>query len=229
MMGGAKAWTVSPAESGENTLVTCERGDYAADLEIARGIPGGGRVPRCAQGARGDRDPGREDDRGRRRAPRNRRGCDVEGDARRHERRGRARPRPRRRPARRWEDARGARPTVSAGHGRGDPGSFRGDPGSIGPVGAVVQVVADEALREGQYVAGANRTGHHLRGVEAGRDFEARFANIREVRVVILAPSAAARFGCKPRSRSGTSSSSRRSTASLWRRRSWTRTARKSL
>ena len=25
--------------SGENTLVTCERGDYAADLEIARGVP----------------------------------------------------------------------------------------------------------------------------------------------------------------------------------------------
>jgi prolyl-tRNA synthetase len=43
-------------------------------------------------------------------------------------------------------------------------------------------VIADEALREGQFVAGANRTGYHLRGVEAGRDFEARFANIREVR-----------------------------------------------
>jgi prolyl-tRNA synthetase len=60
--------------------------------------------------------------------------------------------------------------------------AFGADPGSIGPVGVKVEVVADEALREGQYVAGANRTGHHLRGVEAGRDFEARFANIREVR-----------------------------------------------
>jgi prolyl-tRNA synthetase len=31
-------------------------------------------------------------------------------------------------------------------------------------------------------VAGANRTGRHLRGVEHGRDFEARFADIREAR-----------------------------------------------
>ena len=60
--------------------------------------------------------------------------------------------------------------------------AFGADPGSIGPVGAAVQVVADEALRKGQYVAGANRTGHHLRGVEAGRDFQPRFANIRQVR-----------------------------------------------
>ena len=60
--------------------------------------------------------------------------------------------------------------------------TFGADPGSIGPVGVAVEVVADEALREGQFVAGANRTGHHLRGVQAGRDFEPRFANIREVR-----------------------------------------------
>ena len=60
--------------------------------------------------------------------------------------------------------------------------TFGADPGSIGPVGVSVEVVADEALREGQFVAGANETGHHLRGVQAGRDFEPRFANIREVR-----------------------------------------------
>ena len=30
---------LAPSGSGENTLVTCENGDYAADLEIARGIP----------------------------------------------------------------------------------------------------------------------------------------------------------------------------------------------
>jgi prolyl-tRNA synthetase len=45
-----------------------------------------------------------------------------------------------------------------------------------------VVVVADEALREGQYVAGANRDGWHLLGVEAGRDYEPRFADIREAR-----------------------------------------------
>jgi prolyl-tRNA synthetase len=60
--------------------------------------------------------------------------------------------------------------------------TFGADPGSIGPVGVSVEVIADEALREGQFVAGANRTGVHLRGVQAGRDFEPRFANLREVR-----------------------------------------------
>src|SRR6188474_2742864 len=40
MMGGSESIDyLAPAESGENTLVTCENGDYAADLEIARGIP----------------------------------------------------------------------------------------------------------------------------------------------------------------------------------------------
>jgi prolyl-tRNA synthetase len=37
-------------------------------------------------------------------------------------------------------------------------------------------------LRHGQFVAGANRDGFHLRGVEAGRDFEPRFADLRESR-----------------------------------------------
>jgi len=41
-------------------------------------------------------------------------------------------------------------------------------------------VLADEALREGQFVAGANRDGWHLRGVEAGRDYAPRFADLRE-------------------------------------------------
>ena len=41
------------------------------------------------------------------------------------------------------------------------------------------RIVLDDALREGQFVAGANRTGYHLRGVEHGRDFEAEIADIR--------------------------------------------------
>ncbi len=50
--------------------------------------------------------------------------------------------------------------------------AFGAGGGSIGPVGATVEVIADEALREGQYVVGANRDDVHLRGVQAGRDFE---------------------------------------------------------
>src|SRR2546422_969225 len=40
MMGGSESMDyLAPAATGENTLVTCERGDYAADLEIAGGLP----------------------------------------------------------------------------------------------------------------------------------------------------------------------------------------------
>ena len=37
--------------------------------------------------------------------------------------------------------------------------AFGADPGSLGPVGFEGEVVADETLREGQFVAGANRDG----------------------------------------------------------------------
>jgi prolyl-tRNA synthetase len=59
--------------------------------------------------------------------------------------------------------------------------TFGADPGSIGPVGTGVRVIADETLREGQFVGGANRTGWHLRGVEAGRDYQPEFYDLREV------------------------------------------------
>ncbi|MDX6409954.1 MAG: prolyl-tRNA synthetase, partial [Gaiellaceae bacterium] len=58
--------------------------------------------------------------------------------------------------------------------------TFGAGGGSLGPVGVTVEVIADNTLKEGQFVAGANRDGAHLRGVEAGRDYEARFADIRE-------------------------------------------------
>ncbi|MBI1356006.1 MAG: proline--tRNA ligase [Acidobacteria bacterium] len=58
------------------------------------------------------------------------------------------------------------------------------DAGSLGPVGAPksMRIVADTAL-EGRknLVAGANKTGFHLRNVTPGRDFAAEFVDIREV------------------------------------------------
>jgi prolyl-tRNA synthetase len=59
--------------------------------------------------------------------------------------------------------------------------AFGADGGSLGPVGVELEIVADEALRDGQFVAGANRNGWHLRGVEHGRDYTALLADIREV------------------------------------------------
>jgi prolyl-tRNA synthetase len=58
--------------------------------------------------------------------------------------------------------------------------AFGASGGSLGPIGFAGDVVADETLRDGQYVAGANKDGYHLRGVEAGRDYEPRFADLRE-------------------------------------------------
>ncbi|HEY2742041.1 MAG TPA: proline--tRNA ligase [Gaiellaceae bacterium] len=60
--------------------------------------------------------------------------------------------------------------------------AFGAGGGSLGPVGVDIEVIADEALREGQYVAGANEDGRHLRGVEAGRDYEPTFADIRQAK-----------------------------------------------
>ena len=59
-----------------------------------------------------------------------------------------------------------------------------GPPGFIGPVGAEVPVLLDEAVRvdgRGSYVAGANRPDAHLRGVEPGRDFSYETVNVRSV------------------------------------------------
>src|SRR5207248_3202567 len=56
--------------------------------------------------------------------------------------------------------------------------AFGADPGSLGPIGFDGEVVADDALREGQFVAGANRTGWHHRGGEAGRDYQPRLADM---------------------------------------------------
>src|SRR5213082_1777364 len=40
IMGGSGSMDfLAPAGSGENTLVTCENGDFAADLEVARTVP----------------------------------------------------------------------------------------------------------------------------------------------------------------------------------------------
>ena len=56
-----------------------------------------------------------------------------------------------------------------------------GPPGSMGPVGADVPVLLDDAVAPGPYVTGANREGCHLRGVEPGRDFPFKRGDVRRV------------------------------------------------
>jgi prolyl-tRNA synthetase len=181
LMGGSESLDfLAPSGSGGNTLVLCERGDYAADLEIARGTPRQPVFPERLDAPEEIATPGlttieelaellgidaaatskampvtRED------------GTVVlalvRGDDRLSEEKlGHA--------------VGGSRLATEAEISA----AFGADPGSLGPVGFAGEIVADEALREGQFVAGANRTGFHLRGVEHGRDFEARFADLRE-------------------------------------------------
>jgi prolyl-tRNA synthetase len=61
--------------------------------------------------------------------------------------------------------------------------------GSLGPVGVKARIIADKALegRRGM-VSGANKDGFHLRGLSQGRDFDARFADVRSVKAGELAP-----------------------------------------
>jgi prolyl-tRNA synthetase len=183
MMGGSGSQDfLAPSGSGENTLVTCENGDYAADLEIAEGRPSQADFPEEL-----DRPEEVE-------TPEQRTieavseflGVDPRATAK-------------------------AMPIVADGRVvlalvRGDDRlnemkllqalgedfrpaeqeeirqAFGASGGSIGPVGVKVEVLADEALREGQYVVGANRDDVHLRGVQAGRDYEPRFIDLREIR-----------------------------------------------
>jgi prolyl-tRNA synthetase len=77
--------------------------------------------------------------------------------------------------------ARAIGPDFRAAHAEEIAQQLGAPAGSVGPVGARMPVIADEALREGTYVVGANREGYHLRGVVPGRDFQARFADLHTV------------------------------------------------
>ena len=69
--------------------------------------------------------------------------------------------------------------------------------------------------RPGPYVAGANRDGYHLQGVEPGRDFPFKRADVR-TRRGRRHRRTATRSGSSRRSRSATSSSSARASPSRW-------------
>ena len=57
-----------------------------------------------------------------------------------------------------------------------------GPPGFIGPVGTSIRILKDAAVLGAGLVAGANREGLHLLGVEPGRDFGFDEADVRMVR-----------------------------------------------
>jgi prolyl-tRNA synthetase len=182
MMGGSESRDyLAPSETGENTLVTCERGDYAADLEIARGVPRQPEFPPPLEAPQEVATPGL----GTIEEISSLLGVDPAATAK-------AMPHVRAdgtfvlamiRGDDRLEEAKAAG-VVGGGARPATPEEIRSalgaEPGSVGPVGASVEIIADETLREGQYVVGANRDGWHLRGVQVGRDFEALFGDLRQ-------------------------------------------------
>jgi len=182
IMGGKLSFDfLAPSGSGENTLVLCENGDYAADLEIAFAVPRAPDFPERLDAPEEVETPGIttieslaeflgidtaatskampvvKDD-----------GtlvlALVRGDDRLSD-------------SKLYDALPGASRPATDEEIRE---AFGAGGGSLGPIGYEGEIVADEALREGQFVAGANRDGWHLRGVEAGRDFEPRFADLRE-------------------------------------------------
>jgi prolyl-tRNA synthetase len=181
MMGGLGAHEfMAPSAAGEDEIAVCEACGYAANVEVARGVPA---MPAFPSGAREEVA-----------TPDARTIAEVaaflkvdprltiksllfvapkagpvlvlvRGDHHLHERKlARAL----------GEDARPAHPDEARQH-------LRAPVGSIGPVGAAVTVLADETLREGAYVVGANREGFHLRNVVPGRDFQPRWADLHTV------------------------------------------------
>jgi prolyl-tRNA synthetase len=174
---------LAPSGSGENTLVRCENGDYAGDLEVAQAVPSAAVLPEPLDVPEEIETPGVTTIEGLAELL----GIDesatskampvvkpdgtvvlalVRGDDRLSETKlydalpGTSRP--------------ATDEEIRAAFGAGG--------GSLGPVGFSGEVIADETLREGQFVAGANRDGRHLRGVQAGRDYQPRFADLREPR-----------------------------------------------
>jgi prolyl-tRNA synthetase len=174
---------LAPSGSGENTLVRCENGDYAGDLEVARAIPAAAVLPEQLGAPEEIETPDV---------------TTIEGLAELLgiDQSATSKAMPVVKPDGtvvlalvRGDDRLSETKLYDALPGASRPATdeeirtaFGAGGGSLGPVGFSGEVIADETLREGQFVAGANRDGWHLRGVEAGRDYQPRFADLREPR-----------------------------------------------
>src|SRR4051794_40694129 len=190
---------LAPSGSGENTLVICENGDYAADIEVARAIPAEAKLPARLDAPEEIETPGVATIEGLAEF------LDVHASAT-----SKAMPVVRSDGTLvlalvRGDDRLSETKLFDALPGASRPATdeeiraaFGASGGSLGPVGFAGEIVADETLREGQFVAGANRDGRHLRGVEAGRDYEPRFADLREPREGDRCPQCGGALGFRP-------------------------------
>jgi prolyl-tRNA synthetase len=199
IMGGRESsGFMAPSESGENVLVRCENGDYFADYDAARGIPRAPTFPPSLEQPEEVETPGVATIEALAEF------LDIDPAA----------------TSKAMPVMVGERPVLALI--RGDDrmseeklvtalgeayrpmtdeqikAVFGAGGGSLGPVGLTIDVVADDTLREGQYVAGANRDGWHLRGVQAGRDYNPRFADIRQANAGDACPECGGRLVEQP-------------------------------
>ncbi|HEY8030214.1 MAG TPA: proline--tRNA ligase [Gaiellaceae bacterium] len=172
---------LAPSGSGENVLVRCENGDYAADGDIAEAVPRVPTFPETLVSLEEVVTPGITT-------------CESLADFLGIDLAATSKAMPVTKPDGtvvlalvRGDDRLSEMKLYDAIPGDSRPSTdeeiraaFGAGGGSLGPVGFSGEVIADETLREGQFVAGANRDGVHLRGVQAGRDFTPRFADLRE-------------------------------------------------
>jgi prolyl-tRNA synthetase len=191
MMGGSESRDfLAPAGAGENTLVTCENGDFAADIEVATTTPRAAVFPETLVAWEEVETPGVTTIEG----VADFLGVDAAATSK-------AMPHVTQdgtvvlalvRGDDRLEEAKLAAALgepVWPAEGEQVKAAFGAAGGSLGPVGFEGRIVADLALQKGQFVAGANRDGWHLRGVEAGRDYEPEFADLRESAATDTCPS----------------------------------------
>jgi prolyl-tRNA synthetase len=181
VMGGRESsGFMAPAESGENILVRCENGDYFADYDAARGIPRAPDFPEPLEQPEEVETPGVATNEALAEflsldpAATSKAMPVMVGE----------------RPVLaliRGDDRLSEEKLVTALGEAYRPmtddeirATFGAGGGSLGPVGVTIDILADETLREGQFVAGANRDGWHLHGVQAGRDYNPQFADIRQ-------------------------------------------------
>lgn len=54
--------------------------------------------------------------------------------------------------------------------------------GFIGPMGHSLRIIADDCLKDGVYISGANKPHYHIKGIRPGKDFEAEWHDIRVVK-----------------------------------------------
>jgi prolyl-tRNA synthetase len=172
---------LAPAGAGENVLVTCENGDYAADGDIAEAVPRAPELPPPLGAPDEVETPGVTT-------------CEALAEFLDIDLAATSKAMPVTKPDGtvvlalvRGDDRLSEMKLYDAVPGDTRPATdeeiraaFGAGGGSLGPVGFAGEVIADLALRDGQFVAGANKDGFHLRGVEAGRDYEPRFADLRE-------------------------------------------------